>query len=196
MNKNMLALSLTAALAAVPAIGMAAQPGNWFISGQVGESKLQGLAAANDTATGSAFMAGYRWDLNPMFQLGGEVGYVNTGTYKDRVAGPPVTTADAKLDGFLAGVTGKVNFTPNWYLDFEGGFFNAKQTTSGTTWSIDTSSSYGQSHTKGSFYSGIGVGYDFSQNIGLGLHYNYFEDKDGQVDLSSYMTTLRLEVRF
>jgi len=193
MNKKMLALSMTAALAAVPAISMAATPGNWFISGQVGESNLQGMSATNDTATGSAFMAGYRWDLNPMFQLGAEIGYANTGTYKDTYYG---TTADAKLEGFLAGVTGKVNFTPNWYMNFEGGYFNAKQTTSGSTVVGNTFYSYGANHTKGSFYSGIGFGYDFDNNIGLGLNYNYFEDKDGPIDLSSGMTTLRLEVRF
>jgi OOP family OmpA-OmpF porin len=131
MNKKMLALSMVAALAAIPAASMAAPPdGNWFISGQVGESQLQGMSATNDTATGSAFMAGYRWNINPMFQLGAEAGYANTGTFKDTYNG---TTANAKLEGMLAGVTGKVNFTPNWYLNFEGGFFNAKQTTSGTT---------------------------------------------------------------
>lgn len=198
MNKKMLTLSMVAALAAVPAVSMAAQPygydaGNWFLSGQVGQSRLQSTIANQNTATSSALMAGYRWNLNPMFQFGPEIGYATSGTFKDSFQG---TTAKAKVDGFLAGVSGKVNFTPNWFMSFEGGYFEAKQTTSGTTYVNTSLVSYSQNHTMGSFYTGIGVGYDFSPNMSLGLNYNNFQDKDNQVDLTSNVTALRLEVRF
>lgn len=199
MNKKMLALSTTAAMAAMPAICMAATPGNWFVSGQVGQSRLQGMTANNDTATGSAVMAGYRWDMNPQFQLGAEVGYANIGKFSDSTTGiDTISTVDGKLDGYLAGVTGKLNFTPNWYMSFEGGYFDARQKINASLTILPmTTSSYSTSnHTKGSFYSGIGFGYDFGNNVGLGLDYNYFADKDSQYDLSSSMLSLRLEVRF
>lgn len=194
MNKKMLALSLIAAFAAAPAVSLAATPpGNWFISGQVGQSRLQGMSASNDTATGSAFMAGYRWDITPQFQLGAEGGYANIGKFSDSYYG---TNVDGKLQGYLVGATGKLNFTPNWYMSFEGGYFDAKQKTSGTTFIGNTLVSYSDSHTKGSWYSGIGFGYDFSNNVSLGMNYNYFGDKDGPIDLSSDMLSLRMEVRF
>lgn len=200
MNKKMLALPLMAILFAIPAVSMAQSYGggyndygSWFLSGQVGESRLQSTIASQNTATSSALMAGYRWNLNPMFQFGGEVGYATTGTFKDSING---TTAKAKADGFLAGVTGKLNFTPNWYFSFEGGYFDAKQTTSGTTYVGTTLVSYGQHHTMGSFYTGVGIGYDFNQNMSLGLNYDNFQDNDNQVNLTSNVTALRFEVRF
>ncbi len=195
MNRKILALSLTAALAAAPVACFAAQPGNGFISGQIGQSRLQGMSASNDTATGSAIIAGYRWDLSPTFQLGAEAGYTNIGKFSDSSSFS--TTANGKLDGWLAGVTGKLNFTPNWYMSFEGGYFDARQKVSGTTLiPIDTRVQYSTNHTKSSWYSGIGFGYDFTNNVGLGLNYNYFADKDSQFDLSSNMVSVRMEVRF
>jgi opacity protein-like surface antigen len=193
MNKKILALSLIAAAAAVPAASFAAPPGNAFISGQIGQSTLQGMSASNDTATGSAFMGGYRWDINPQFQLGAEAGYANIGKFSDSYYG---TNVDAKLDGWLVGATGKLNFTPNWFMSFEGGYFGARQRASGSTFVAGNLVSASQSHTKGSWYTGVGFGYDFSNNVGLGLNYNYFADKDGQLDLSSNMVSLRMEVRF
>lgn len=193
MNKKIIALSLIAAVAAVPAVSFAAPPGNGFISGQIGQSTLQGMSASNDTATGSALMGGYRWDINPQFQLGVEGGYANIGKFSDSYNG---TNVDGKLDGWLVGATGKLNFTPNWYMSFEGGYFDAHQKASGSSFVGNSLVSYSQTHTKGSWYSGVGFGYDFTNNVGLGLNYNYFADKDGQLDLSSNMVSVRMEVRF
>ncbi len=193
MNRKILALSLVTAFAAIPAVSFAAPPGNGFISGQIGQSTLEGMTASNDTATGSALIGGYRWNVAPQFQFGVEGGYANIGKYSDSYYG---TNVSGKLDGWLVGATGKVNFTPNWYLSFEGGYFDARQKINGTTFVGPNLVGYSQSHSKGSWYSGIGVGYDFSNNVGLGLNYNRFEDKDGQFDLSSNMLAVRMEVRF
>ncbi len=194
MNTKSVAFPLLAAFLALPCVAMAASPyGEGFISGQIGQSTLQGMTASQDTATGSALMGGYRWNINPMFQLGAEVGYANIGTYRDSYGG---TSATAKLEGYLAGVTGKVNLDPNWYLSFEGGYFGAKQSTRGSTFVGPNLYAYGQNHTKGSWYSGIGFGYDFNRTYGIGVNYNYFADNDGQVDLGSNMVSVRMEVRF
>jgi opacity protein-like surface antigen len=194
MNRKILALSLITACMAMPAVSMAANGyGQGFISGQIGQSRLQGMSASNDTATGSALIGGYRWNMGPQFQFGIEGGYANIGKFSDSYYG---TNVDGKLEGYLVGATGKLNFTPNWYMSFEGGYFDAKQKASGTTFVGGSPVYYSQSHTKGSWYSGIGFGYDFSNNVSLGMNYNYFGDNDNQLDLSSDMVALRMEVRF
>jgi opacity protein-like surface antigen len=194
MNKNMLALALIAVGATAPAISMAAQPGDGaFVSVQAGQSRLQGMSASNDTDTGYGMDVGYRWAVSPMAQVGFEVGYLNQGTFADNYLGSRVT---AKVSGAKAGVNAKFNFTPNWFLMVQGGYFNAHNKVGVQSGGL----SYSDSKTKGTWYSGVGFGYDFANNTSLSLNYNYMDDKYNDqgthLDLSSNQVAVRFEARF
>ncbi|KGI78484.1 porin family protein [Oleiagrimonas soli] len=194
MNKKILALALIASCAAIPAVSMAAQPGDGaFISVQAGQSRLQGMSATNDTDTGYGLDVGYRWALSPMAQVGFEVGYLNQGTFTDDYFGSRV---NAKVHGAKAGVNAKFNFTPNWFVMVQGGYFDARNKIS-----VDSGNlSYSDNKSKGTWYSGVGFGYDFSNNTSLSLNYNYIDDKYNDqgthLDLSSDQVAVRFEARF
>ncbi len=199
MNKNILALALVAAFAAVPTASKAAQThGQFFINAQAGRSVLRGMTAANDTSTGSALNVGYRWNLSPTLQLGVEAGYANMGSYSDSDA---YTSVKGKLSGNTFGITSKFMLGRNWYMNLDGGYFAAKQRINGTgnVYVPDFGNvpfSYSRNHTKGSYYFTAGVGYDFTKHIGLGFNLSDFHDKDSQFDLSSALYAVDLEVRF
>ena len=199
MNKNLLALSLIAALAAVPSVSMAAQThGDFFVNAQAGQSVLRGMTASNDTSTGSALNVGYRWNLSPTLQLGVEAGYANMGSYSDSDA---ITKVDGKLSGNTIGITSKFLLGRNWYMSLDGGYFAAKQRISGSGrayvpgWGY-APFSYSESHTKADSYFTFGVGYDFNKHVGIGFTASSFGDKDKQFDLTSNLYAVDLEVRF
>lgn len=198
MTKKILALSLIAAFAAAPAVSLAAQPaGDFFINGQVGQSYLRGMTASNDTATGSSFNAGYRWNINPTLQFGVEAGYANTGTYSDSAY---ATTVKGQLEGTTIGVTSRFLFGNNWYMNLDGGYFSAKQKVSGSgsvyTVFGSVPFSYSESHTMGSYYVSMGFGYNFNKHVSLGVNASEYGDKDSQFDLTSNLYGVDLEVRF
>lgn len=194
MKKHILRIALAIGLLALPAASFATPPGQWFVSGQIGQSKLQGSLASNENATGSALDVGYRWNVDPEVQVGVEAGYAHIGSFKDQSDYMGGYAVRGKLQGAMAGANAKFNFTPDWYLLLEGGLFSANQKVHVSGYGIGYAD---YNHTKISWYSGVGFGYDFNNNVGLGLNYNYYKDDDhNNYDLSSSMISMRLEVRF
>ena len=47
-----------------------------------------------------------------------------------------------------------------------------------------------------SWYAGAGFGYNFSNNMSVGLNYDYFDAKKNKVDLSTDMVSVSAEYRF
>ena len=197
MNKKILALSLVAAFA-MPAMAMAANSTpHWFVNGQIGQSKLRGMTASNDTSTGTDFNVGYRWDVGPTIQLGVEAGYADLGKYSDSSYN---TNVQGKLSGNTIGITSRFLFGSHWYMNLDGGYFAAKQQIDGNgllfTGYNTYAYNYHSSHTKGSSYVTLGFGYDFNRNVSLGVNVSNFDDKDSQFDLTSGLYGVSPEVRF
>ncbi len=196
-NKTLLALALSAAgiLATSGAIAQSAPTGSdgWFINGNVGRTSID-HGAYDDHATGYAINGGYRWAMNPSASLGVELGYNDLGNIHAKNifnSDPVVQSHKSELHGWTAGGNGHFNLSPNWYVSARAGLYSWK----GHGMSNDIAPiRRGLNDT--SWYAGAGVGYDFSNNVSVGINYDYYDASKNRVDLSTDMVSIGAEVRF
>jgi len=196
MKHSIFAIALaTAGLAAAPAL-VQAQEGNagnsgFFVNGNIGQSSLR-KGVYDDNDTGYGVNAGYRWALNPNVALGVEGGYTKLGSF-DPKPSFDVSAARADVEGWTLGVNGHFNINPNWYVSARGGLFRADVKGSYIT-SVPNSVYVDDTSTK--YYAGAGFGYDFSNNLSVGLNYDYYKtDKDG-LSLDPSLVSVSAEYRF
>jgi len=192
MKNTLVAIALaTAGLAAIPLTSHAADNNSgFFINGNVGDSNVsKGLYDDDDTGFGAN--VGYRWAVAPNVLLGIEGGYTDLGSIspkKQYQAAP-----DAELSGWNIGANGHFNITPNWYVSGRAGWFRGDikggylDPTGGLVRVDDTSNKW---------YAGAGFGYDFSNNFGVGLNYDYYKAEKGNLDLNADMISVSAEYRF
>jgi opacity protein-like surface antigen len=200
MKNTVLAIALAAAgLAAAPAL-VHAQEGNaansgFFINGNVGQASLS-KGVYDDNDTGYGVNAGYRWAFTPNVAIGLEGGYTDLGKYKAKDTFSAVGLPEAKISGWTLGANGHFNINPNWYISARGGLFRADvkgaYANAGYT-ATTTNGAYGTTtttvvpagytyvdDTSTKYYAGAGFGYDFSNNVSVGLNYDYYKaDKQG-----------------
>jgi OmpA-OmpF porin, OOP family len=197
MKKTLLALAFASAgLLAVPAAFAQSAPGlndGWFVNGNVGRTSIdKGPYDGHDT--GYAVGAGYRWAVSPQVALGVEAGYNDLGNIHVKNifnSNDVIQQGRSQLHGWTAGVNGHFNVAPNWYLSARGGIYGWKgHGLSNNENPIRT----GLDDT--SWYAGAGVGYDFSNNVSVGLNYDHFDAKKNRVDLSTDMVSVSAEYRF
>ena len=196
-NKTLLALTLSAAglfaASAASAQSVPTQNGGWFIGGNVGQTSIN-HGPYDDQATGYGLNGGYRWALNPSVALGVEVGYNDLGNIHPKNvfnSQPVVANGKTQLHGWTTGVNGHFNLSPNWYVSARTGIYGWK----GHGLSNDENPiRKGLDDT--SWYAGAGVGYDFSNNVSLGVNYDYFDARKQHVNLSTDMISVSAEYRF
>jgi opacity protein-like surface antigen len=195
--KNMLLRFALAASSIMPAVVMAADStagsDGFFVNGNLGRSHPDRQATYDDSDTGYGVNVGYRWALNPRFALGVEGGYANLGSFDPRSDDAGLPVSRAKVDGWNLGVNGRFNLSPNWYVSARGGLFRA-----------DVKGSYfgpdlqvvDVDATSNKHYAGAGFGYDFSNNLSVGLNYDYYKvDKNG-LSLQPNLVSVSGEYRF
>jgi OOP family OmpA-OmpF porin/outer membrane immunogenic protein len=192
MKNTLFALALSAAgLAAAPLQSHAADNGNggFFVNGNIGQSNLsKGVYDDNDTAYGVNL--GYRWAINPNVALGVEGGYTDLGKFdaKNSAASLP----GAEVSGWTAGVNGHFNLTPEWYVSGRTGLFRAD--TKGAYLAGPTPVYVDDTSTK--YYAGAGFGYDFSNNLSVGLNYDYYKTDKNGLSLDPSLLSVSAEYRF
>ncbi len=201
MKKTIAALAITAALgmAAAPAafaqsVPSAGQHDGWFVNGQVGSAQLD-KGAYDGHDTGYQLTGGYRWALSPSALLGIEGGYNDLGNIKASKAfhsGDVYDTRRSKLRGWMLGANGHFNINPNWYVSARAGLYAWK----GHGMSNNETPIVRTSLDKTDWYGGVGFGYDFANNVSLGLNYDYYHAKKDHVDLSTDMISVGAEYRF
>ncbi|HEX7815472.1 porin family protein [Dyella sp.] len=197
MKKTLLALAFaTAGLLSVPAAfaqDAKTDNGGWFINGNVGRTSID-KGPYDDHDTGYALNGGYRWAVNPSVALGVEAGYNDLGNIHAKNvfnSRPVVDGTKSQLHGWTAGVNGHFNLTPNWYLSARGGIYGWRG--HGLS-NDDLPSRHNLNDT--SWYAGAGVGYDFTNNVSVGINYDYYDAKKHNVDLSTDMVSISAEYRF
>lgn len=189
MHKPLATIAAAIAMAAASAASHAADTvnGAFFVNGNLGQSQYRVALAdgygvhsdKKDTTYAARF--GYVWYNTVDF--GVEGGYVDLGeasvSYNDGV-----TRLRGRLSSkaLLAGVNGKYHFGGNhWYVAARGGYLRTRATSHGS-YSEPGYYTYGSSTYNGNgWYAGASVGYDFTPNFGLGLHYDNY-----RVKLDSY----------
>ena len=102
-----------------------------------------------------------------------------------------IAPGKSQLHGWTAGANAHVDLSPNWYLSGRAGLYS---------WTGHGTSNDGKPINKGlndnSWYAGAGVGYNITQNVSVGLNYDYFDAKKHSVDLSTDMISASAEFRF
>jgi OOP family OmpA-OmpF porin/outer membrane immunogenic protein len=172
--------------------------GNWFLDANVGRTNGNSNGGfgsnANDfnffnghrgRRTGYGLLGGYRWKVGQDVGLGIEAGYTDLGNYRLRNVfnSAPVnqrSTTNA-LRGWLVGLNGRVNLTPQWYVGAHGGYFRANDNNDRyyDTVAQDLGFSSGNRPGRGSWYAGIGTGWDVNEHFGIGVQYDYFHANAG-----------------
>lgn len=197
MKKTMLALALgTAGLLAVPAVfaqNASTDNAGWFVNANVGRTAInQGPYNGHDT--GYALGGGYRWSLAPSFALGAELGYNDLGNIRARNifnSQPVVNPTKSQLHGWTVGANGRFDLSSNWYLSGRAGLYSW----TGHGLSND-SNPIRQGINNNSWYAGAGVGYNISDNLSVGLNYDYYDARKHNVNLSTDMISASAEYRF
>jgi OOP family OmpA-OmpF porin len=196
MKKNMFAIALgVAALAsASSAFAQTVQHNDgWFVNGAVGRAELD-HGRYDDHTTGYAANLGYRWAVAPALALGVEGGYNDLGNIHAKNAfnnRDVVDNGKSQLHGWTAGVNGKYNFSPEWYVSARGGIYGWKG--HGTS---NNENPVREGLDDTSWYAGAGVGYDFRNNVSLGINYDHFDAQKHNLDLSTDMVSVSAEYRF
>lgn len=167
--------------------------GNWFLSGSVGQSHLY-KGPYNDHPTTYAVNGGYRWKVGQDAGLGVEVGYNDLGNFKVKNAfnSNDVNLTDQRnaLRGWTAGVNGRIDVYRGLYVSGRAGVYGWK----GHGYSNQDINRHNLD--KVDYYAGAGVGYDFSDQFGLGLSYDVYHAKKDGISLSTDTASLTAEYRF
>lgn len=198
MKNTLLAIALAAAsFAAVPAF--AADNGNgaggFFVNGNVGQSNLS-KGIYDDSDTGYGVNLGYRWALNPNVALGVEGGYTDLGKFGTKNAYSSLGLPNASVKGWTAGINGHFNVTPEWYLSGRAGLFRADVKGVTPTGSATGPAYLAVDDTSTKYYAGAGVGYDFSNNVSVGLNYDYYKANKNGFNIDPNLVSVSAEYRF
>jgi outer membrane immunogenic protein len=138
----------------------------------------------NGRRTGYGVLGGYRWKVGPDLGLGVEAGYTDLGNYKLSNIGSNngsvnQSSRENALRGWVAGVNGRINLLPQWYISAHGGYFHANN--DGGAYNDTVSQDLFHGGDRGGYYAGLGTGWDISQHFGVGVKYDYYHVSAGNV---------------
>lgn len=184
--KKILALSCALALAGLSTSALAAG-GQGFVRGEIGntdvEFNVSGFGSDSDDDSSYSLRGGYYFTDN----IGVEAFYSDF--YSDSEAGDSFD-----LTGYGIGAVGKWNFNPDntgFFISGRAGFARLEGELG-----IAGFGSFTESSNKP--YYGVGAGYDFNENFGLSLNYDFYQADfdDFETDIDAESVTLGGEFRF
>lgn len=182
MKKTLLFASLLA-LAGASSVAAAAD-NSWYVRGELGQSNISSNAfvGSSNSDTSGSLRAGYYF--NPHIAVEGF--YANYGNRTDAFGDK------LSVDGWGVGVVAKQNFG----ADNTGFFIQGRAGISRLHGSLDTLGVNVWSSNKTKGYLGVGGGYDFNPNVGIGVNYDY--TPAGSNGFSGHISTWTggVEVRF
>lgn len=200
MNKIFAALTITAAAAiAAPAAFAQSVPtrdGGWFVNGQAGYVDLDHdwTGPLNTHDNGYQLSGGYRWSLGSTALLGVEAGYNDLGNIDVGNAfssDDVVTNGQPALHGFTLGANGRYGFARDWYVSARAGVYRWKA--KGVSGPVNP---VVNDLDKTSWYTGAGIGYDFTHSFSVGLNVDHYDAEKDQFDFSSNLYSVGAEYRF
>jgi hypothetical protein len=174
MNRNFKLVVIGLALAGACTVSAAAEPGSFFINGNIGQATWHDSGFSNKTDTSSALRLGYSWQSDTT-EFGLEGGYVDLGRATGTVyAGNARAGFSAKATGPLLGANFKYKFANRMFVSARGGWFRSKLDAT-----IEGVGS--QSYSGDGAYLGAGVGYDITRQFSIGVGY---DDYHGRVTIN------------
>ncbi|KAG9582435.1 hypothetical protein KCV01_g14984, partial [Aureobasidium melanogenum] len=200
MQNPILRTALAVALFASPLAAMAdsasVSQNGAFISVTAGKSHFDidhgPVGATNDTRqdrndTGFGVLGGYRWVVSRPFSLGVEAGYVNLGKASWRLDRGGLSmhhslNEETKTDAVLLGINGKWDLPYDLRLMAHVGVAHLRTRSNGAVNDryigiYDITRHYRHTSFDNRVYGGIGVGYDFEENLGVALTFDRYSFK-------------------
>ena len=181
--------------------------GHWFVAGNVGRTDAStgsrfgsgdfDFQSRDGSKTGYGLTAGYRWKVSPMWGVGIEGGYSDLGNLRVRNAfrddSVDQTDSTNALRGWQLGANARVNINPAWYVGMRGGYFRASDNNADYYNSVgqDLGLESGGRDGRNSWYAGVGTGWNATERFSVGVHYDYFRAKSG--DLRDPVTGVEFE---
>ena len=190
-----------AGLMAIPTLSQAADGnGGFFINGSIGDASTN-EGEYDDSDTGYQFNGGYRWAFSPEFAFGIEGGYTDLGSYSpnDIVIinpGPILTLQDAESNGWTLGVNALWGLGESWYISGRTGIYFADIKGDYISNTVGSAGIARVDDSSDDWYAGLGFGYNFSNNFGLGLSYDWYNAGADHLNLNAEMFSVTGEFRF
>lgn len=168
---------------------------NFYVAGDLGMARFS-TDYGDDNSVFGGVRFGWRWTD----YVGPEIGYVSLGKPKTNDDGAHLSIQPQAL---TLGVNGKYNFYGNWFVTGRVGYMHSR-----TKIDISYIDLYGgreslrYSSNDDSWYAGLGVGYNLTDNFSLGAHYDNYRLKFGDPSDNGQTTTnvgtfsLSVEYRF
>lgn len=209
MKKLTIPLAIAAAIAASTGFaqsraGDAYQPGlqtgegNWFVAANIGRTDggtadtfgsgdFNVFRSADGRRTGYGVATGYRWKVGPSWGIGIEGGYTDLGNYKitNVFEDDAVNQRDSEnaLRGWHVGANARFHVMPAWYIGARGGYFRASDNNARYYNSVgeELGLTSGGRDGRNSWYAGLGTGWNATDNFSVGVHYDYFRAKSGDL---------------
>ena len=183
MNKTLLAAAL-AVVAVAPFAAKADESNqldNFFVAGNLGQSnyRIGGVSDKTDVFQNVRF--GWRWNGI----VGPEIGYAYLGRPKADVTA--LVGQDASMSvkprALTIGVNAKYNVYENWFVTAHAGYLRSK-----TKFDL-VSGGNGANYTtyNNGVYAGLGVGYDLTKNVSVGLNYDNYRINSGNSTSEQYV---------
>lgn len=169
---------LSAALAAVVASSLLSHAvcaadsnplDNFYVAGSFGQSQYRADAKHADSVFQN-LRFGWRW--NGIF--GPEIGYAYLGRRRDVNSSGGFrykTSVNARAATF--GISGKYNFGQNWFFTGHAGYLRSHRSLDDLGYDSGNTLATHKSWNNG-WYGGVGVGYDLTKNVSIGVNYDNY----------------------
>ncbi|WP_017463145.1 outer membrane beta-barrel protein [Dyella ginsengisoli] len=174
----------------------------YFVDAALGASDghLDGSYRYSDRLDGTdvagAVRVGVMWQGQADWGI--EAGYVDLGQVSDQyIVFPSNVTNESRTRGMLVGGNFTYRFDAPWYLSARGGWLHSwtdlRTRVDGPYGAAPSASASGDG-----FYVGVGGGYDISERLSIGLHYDLYhvQASGGGADLSGDIGTAMVQLEY
>lgn len=141
--------------------------------------------------TGAGIQAGYSWQVEPRFYLGGELGLQTNGSFWQNFS---IDTANSTQSTMVTAlVTSEIYFTDNWSINFKAGPAFVYQTASYHDHKNTRQKKLAHKNTyEVRPYASIGTTY-YIGNVGLGLGFSHLFGH-GDIDASKFSSDQKMPI--
>ncbi|GLQ93787.1 outer membrane protein [Dyella acidisoli] len=150
---------------------------NFFVAGQLGQTKYRTDLLTHDKGTFQNVRFGWRWNGI----VGAEIGYAYLGRPKADL-GNGFASLSTKPSAVTLGVNAKYNVYENWFVTAHAGYLRSQTK---FAWSGAIDNRY-KTFNNG-LYAGLGVGYDLTKSFSVGLNYDNYRINSGNSTSENYV---------
>jgi OmpA-OmpF porin, OOP family len=151
---------------------------NFFAAGNLGQTQARDGGLSHNNSVFQNVRFGWRWNGI----VGPEIGYVYLGRPKTDI-GNGLASFSAKPQAATLGLNAKYNFYQGWFVTAHAGYLRSR-----TELAVDSGDFESRYKTwNNGLYAGLGVGYDVTKNVSVGLNYDNYRIQAGNDTSPDYV---------